>query len=198
MRTYKLIGLTGTTGSGKGEARKVFEQYGCSVIDADLLAREIMSNPVVLNSLQSFFGADVVEDGRLNRSLLAQRAFASKEKTNLLNSITHPHITTLFLSELNSLAGGGAQTIVFDAPQLFESKLDALCDCVVAVIAEEGVRAERIMKRDNLTREEAEARIKAQFSDEYFRENSDYIIENNSTVGELKLNAEKIIEIIRR
>lgn len=194
MKSYKLIGLTGATGAGKGEVRAVFEERGYKVIDADLLAREIMKNPIVLESVKTFFGEDTVVKGKLDRGLLAKRAFSSKDNTALLNSVTHPHITPLFLKELKVLADGGADKIIFDAPQLFESGLDIICDAVISVTADERIRLERIKARDNLTDEEAKRRINAQFSDEYFRENSDYTIENNSTPDELRARAEEIID----
>lgn len=194
MKSYKLIGLTGATGAGKGEVRTVFEKRGYKVIDADLLAREIMKNPIVLESVKTFFGEDTVVKGKLDRGLLAKRAFSSKDNTALLNSVTHPHITPLFLKELKALSDGGADKIIFDAPQLFESGLDTICDAVISVTADEKIRLERIKARDNLTDEEAKRRINAQFSDEYFRENSDYTIENNSTPDELRARAEEIID----
>lgn len=196
MKSYKLIALTGTTGAGKSEVRAVFEEYGFKVIDADLLAREIMKSPVVQESVKTFFGADLFSGNELNRRLLAFRAFETKKKTALLNSITHPQITPLFLSELERLTKSGADKIVFDAPQLFESKLNLICDCVVSVVARREIRLERVMNRDGLSREEAENRINAQFSDEFFTENSDYVIENNSDPESLRLEAKKIIERI--
>lgn len=198
MKSYRLIALTGTTGSGKSVVRGVFEDNGYKVIDADILAREIMKNPIVLRVVQTFFGDDVVSDGRLDRRLLAQRAFADKDSTRLLGEITHPFITPLFLSEIERLTAEGADKIVFDAPQLFESGLNIICDSVVAVVADEKLRLNRIILRDNLTETEAKARINAQFSDEYFRQHCDYIIENNSTPEKLHSEALRVLEEIKR
>lgn len=198
MKSYRLIALTGTTGSGKSVVRGVFEENGYKVIDADILAREIMKNPIVLRVVQTFFGDDVVSDGRLDRRLLAQRAFADKDSTRLLGEITHPFITPLFLSEIEQLTAEGADKIVFDAPQLFESGLNIICDSIVAVVADEKLRLNRIILRDNLTETEAKARINAQFSDEYFRQHCDYIIENNSTPEKLHSEALRVLEEIKR
>lgn len=198
MKSYRLIALTGTTGSGKSVVRGVFEENGYKVIDADILAREIMKNPIVLRVVQTFFGDDVVSDGRLDRRLLAQRAFADKDSTRLLGEITHPFITPLFLSEIERLTAEGADKIVFDAPQLFESGLNIICDSIVAVVADEKLRLNRIILRDNLTETEAKARINAQFSDEYFRQHCDYIIENNSTPEKLHSEALRVLEEIKR
>lgn len=196
MRKYKLIGLTGTTGAGKGQARKVFEDYGYKVIDADLLARKIMENPIVLSTLTLHFGDDIVANGRLNRSLLAQRAFKDKESTALLNSITHPYIGALFVEQVKKFSYDGADKIIFDAPQLFESHLDVLCDCTVAVLADKDIRLKRIMRRDNISKEKSEKRMNVQLSDKFFRDNCDYIIENNRSLEELSASVQRLIMLL--
>ena len=193
MRKYKLIGLTGTSGAGKGEVVKILASRGYSVIAADELAREIMKNEVVLECIKNFFGADVVKDNILDRSLLAERAFYDKEHTALLNRITHPHITALFFERLTELADSGSDKIVLDAPQLFESKINIVCDTTIAVLADEKLRLDRIIKRDKLTEQQAKQRISVQLSDSFFTENCDYIIYNNSTVTALTAEVESII-----
>ena len=198
MRNYKLIGLTGTTGSGKGEVAAIFRERGFEVIDADVLARRAVRNPVVLRNLQSFFGEDILQDKELNRKLLAQRAFSSKENIMLLNSIVHPHITPFFLSEIRRITESGGGKLIFDAPQLFESGLDILCDYTIAVTAEVGLRINRIMVRDGITEEQAMDRINSQFSDRFFAEKCDYVIRNNSDFSELVRSADAVLEIIGR
>ncbi len=196
MKNYKLVGLTGTTGAGKSKVAEFFENNGYAIIDADSLAREIMDNSLVLYSLCEAFGEDVVTDGVLNRKLLAQRAFVNKEKTQLLNSITHPFISELFAERLELLQKDGCSKILFDAPQLFESKLNTLCDVVVSVLADNDIRIKRIVQRDNITEEQANERIAVQYDNEFFRINSDYVIENNSTLEKLKLETQFVIDNI--
>lgn len=197
MRKYKLVGLTGTTGAGKGKVKEFFVNNGYVCVDADLLAREIMDNQVVLSCLSVAFGNDVVENGELNRKLLAQRAFESKEKTALLNSITHPFISELFVEKIKGLVLENKDNIIFDAPQLFESKLDVFCDVIVSVIADEDLRIKRIVQRDNISEEQAKSRVSVQFKDEFFVKNSDYVIENNKDIETLKTNTQNIIDKIR-
>ena len=115
MKSYKLIGLTGTTGAGKGETAEILRELGCEIISADFLAREIMKDRLVLDSLRLHFGSDIAPDGVLNRALLAERAFASHEKTLLLNRLTHPYISELFTQQLGRLSKNGAERILFDA-----------------------------------------------------------------------------------
>ena len=193
MKKYKLTGLTGTTGAGKGLACKIFAQNGYAVIDADFFARKAVENPLVLSLLSLNFGEDVVSEGNLNRSLLGERAFASKEKTALLNSITHPFISALFVKEVERLVKQGADKIVFDAPQLFESGLNVFCDVIIALTADESIRKSRIISRDNITEELAEKRISVQYSADFFKENCDFVIENNGTVEELTEKVKKLL-----
>ncbi len=193
MKNYKLIGLTGTTGAGKSEVAGIFRDNGYSVICADALARAIMSNPLVIQSLKANFGSDIFDDDELNRSLLAERAFKNADTKKLLNSVTHPFITTLFFNELKRLTVSGATKILFDASQLFESGLELICDCVICVTAPKESRLSRIIERDGITTAQAEQRMNAQYSEQFFRQNSDYIIENNSDFESLKTATEKVI-----
>ena len=196
MKSIKLIGLTGTTGTGKSEAAQLFRENGCEVVYADFLAREIMNNPIVLSGLRVSFGEDVVAENGLNRRLLAERAFKNIQTKKLLDSVTHPFITALFLSELKRLDGLGAKRILFDASQLFESGLDVICDCVISVTAPEDIRLKRITERDGLTLAQAKERMSIQFSDEFFREHSDFVIENTKDFSTFKQSVCKIIKTL--
>ena len=195
MTRVKLIGLTGQSGAGKSTAAELFEENGMTVINADALVAEIHeSSPACLKSVAASFGADIINpDGTLNRKLLARRAFESKENTALLGAIVHPFVIAETLKILKTLSG----TVVFDAPQLFESNMDAVCDVIVSVTADEGVRAGRIIERDGLTREQARERISAQHSEEFFRSHSDYILENNGNIARFKAQTSALIEKIQ-
>ena len=196
MKKYKLIGLTGTTGAGKSVVSDIFRENGFAVISADSLAREAVKNPLVLQSLRTNFGEDVVCKNELNRKLLAERAFKNPESKELLDRITHPFISALFLDEVKRLSNLGEEKILFDASQLFESGLDALCDYVISVIADDAERLSRIRERDDISENQAKARMSVQFSDDYFIKNSDYVIENNSDINSLKQAVNNIISKI--
>lgn len=196
MKKYKLIGLTGTTGSGKSPVRKIFEENGYKVIDADILAREAIKNDIVKGNILAMFGVDLIENNEINRKELAKRAFKDKNSVNTLNAVMHPHITMLFIKELKRLTDLGERKIIFDAPQLFEAGMDIICDEVVAVSADEKIRIERITNRDKISEEMAKQRIKIQLSDRFFKENCDYYIENNSSFEDLKAKVQEIISEI--
>ena len=136
-----------------------------------------MNGLYCLKAVSATFGDDIINtDGILNRKLLAERAFSSKNNTAALNAIVHPFVT----ARLFELLKGAYGVVVFDAPQLFEAGADVICDGIIAVVADEKLRLNRIMQRDNLTEEQAVSRIKAQFSEDYFKTHADIIIENNS------------------
>ena len=194
MKRVKIIGLTGQSGAGKSTAAQVFEQNGFAVINADSLVKRVYEqNEYCLHAVAARFGSDIINpDGTLNRKLLAKRAFSSEENTRALGGIVHPFVLSEFLNELKGASGYA----VFDAPQLFESGIDIICDTVVSVVAEESTRLARIMNRDGITEDEARQRINAQFSEEFFRANSDYIIENN-TDGGLEQKTLELIAVIK-
>lgn len=196
MRSYKLIGLTGRSGSGKSILREVFEEKGYKVIDADLLARRALESQTVIIGLKAYFGNDILNGNILDRKVLAERAFQNRENTAKLNSVMHPEIIKLFLGELKDLIKSGESKILFDAPQLFEAGMEVLCDLTVAVIADEKLRLMRITQRDNISRAEAESRLSVQYDDSFFKNECDCYFENNNSEEELKDKARELISRI--
>lgn len=167
------IGLTGQTGAGKGYVSKYLKELGFHILDTDLYARRVTEkNSPYLTILADHFGNDMLENGVLNRQLLADRAFASKENTELLNSITHPAIIELCKKDAEFPS-------VFDAPLLFECKGNEQCYKTIAVIAPAETRKKRIMKRDGITAGQAEARMNAQKDEEFYKANSDFTVIND-------------------
>lgn len=196
MKKCKIIGLTGQSGAGKSTASDYLAKNGFSVINADTLVKKIYeSDSPCIKAVCASFGADILsENGTLDRKLLAKRAFSSKENTALLNSIVHPFVTAYLLSKIKKEIKNGAEKIVYDAPQLFESNADVICDEIVSIIAKSSVRLERICSRDNIPRELAVMRMNAQLDEKFFAENSDYIIENNSDFEEFTTQLQKLVK----
>lgn len=200
MKKCRIIGLTGQSGAGKSTVAKFLEQNGFYVINADLLVRKIYnSGSPCLKTIAAVFGEDIITDnGTPDRKLLAERAFSSKENTALLSSIVHPFVTAELFDEIKKAAEIGTTTVVYDAPQLFESNADVICDEIISVAAEKSVRLERICKRDNISKENALMRMNSQFDEEFFRENSDYIIENNSDLSSLNVQLVGLLKQLNR
>lgn len=186
-----IVGLTGPTGAGKGYVSRYLEKLGCYISDTDAIAREItMKNSPFLGILAQNFGQDIIdENGELKRKLLAERAFRTKEGQTLLNSLMHPEIVRISVERCNEAIEKGAVAAVIDAPLLFEAGADKYCDTVIAVVAPEEIRIERIMKRDNITREQALSRISVQHDDDFYTQKSEFTVrsyEPYSTEEELK------------
>ena len=190
MKHYKLIGLTGQSGAGKSTVAEVFAKLGANIINADMIVAELYNaGSPCLKAVAAEFGQDILNpDGTLDRRKLAQRAFASRERTDALNRLVHPFVT----ARLFELLRGAEGIVVFDAPQLFEANADVICDAVVAVTADKDIRVNRIIKRDSLSEEQAMLRVNAQYGEEYFRARADYIIENNIDEESLRTQAEKV------
>ncbi|MCH5300852.1 MAG: dephospho-CoA kinase [Ruminococcus sp.] len=199
MRNHKIIGLTGPTGSGKSAVAKYFEENGYKIIDADKIAREVTSKgSPCLKTLTAVFGKEILnEDNSLNRKILARIAFSTKENTQLLNDITHPFVYLKVIKIANEYIANGNTKIIYDAPLLFESNGELLCDYVISVLCSKEQRIKRIMRRDNIPLEQANLRINAQHSDDFYKNKSDFCIDNNSDLENLHVNVQKILTEIR-
>lgn len=198
MKKGILLGLTGSMGSGKSTAANILsENHGFWVVDADQIARGIthLGSPL-LPRLAEAFGQDILDqEGRLNRRRLAQIAFSSEEGAERLNQITHPAIKEKIITSIQEAKDRGEIRIILDAPLLFESGLDSICDRVLSVLADDEIKIKRVMKRDGITEEEVRQRLSTQQEDAFYRSHSDYIFENNG--GSLAEQAAALIESLR-
>lgn len=185
-----MLGLTGPTGAGKSTVSGFFAESGFAVINADELAHEaLLPGCSCLKSLCGAFGDDILNaDGTVNRQCLAARAFSSKENTQLLNDITHPWIFLKTLKLCREYIDSGKNKIIFDAPVLFESNSDIMCDAVVCVAAPKELRMERLERRDGLTREQLEKRMSAQPDNEFYMSKSDYVIDGSQPLENIRRN----------
>ena len=172
------IGLTGKTGAGKTTVASYLKEKGCYIIDGDIIARQITEKgSEVLPILQKAFGDDILdENGELIRKRLAERAFSTKDNTALLNSITHPAIKKRCEKEMVFAESQGYKTAVIDAAAILESDCKDLCEKIVVVHADKDTRLERILSRDDITKEQAMTRINAQKDDDYYFSQADIII----------------------
>lgn len=175
-RAY-VIGLTGPTGSGKTTVSRLLSQNGCYVIDADIVARKVVEKGSdCLNEIAGFFGSDIIdENGNLLRRKLGDIVFNDKAKLKALDNIIYPYIIKEITREIEGCA---SKIAVIDAPTLFESGCNKICDKVLVVTAEKELRLNRIVLRDNITYKQAEARANSQYSDEFFAKNADFIFDN--------------------
>lgn len=190
----RIIGLTGQTGAGKSEVADILRDYGMDVIDADKIAHMATEDEDIKLALCKAFGDVLSDDGSLNRPLVARIAFSSRENIDRLNAITHPKIIELMLKTADEAS---SDTVVFDAPTLFEAGADVYCDRIISVLSDRERRIERLKKRDNIDITDIELRMSAQKDEAFFIRHSDFVIYNNGDKNELRQNVGKIYERLR-
>jgi dephospho-CoA kinase len=187
----KIIGLTGGIGSGKTTVAGYFRAKGIPVYIADEQARKLTDLPETLKLINDAFGESVIENSSLNRQKLAQIVFTDKKKLEQLNGIIHPIVNRDFESWLSKFTD--APFIIKEAAILFETGNHKKCDYVITVTAPLEDRINRVLKRDNTTRELIINRINNQWSDEKLTSKSDFVIKNTDPAF-AKEQVEKILK----
>jgi dephospho-CoA kinase len=179
------VGLTGGIASGKSLVAAELAARGATIIDADVLAREVVEpGTPALAAIIDRFGADVVQDGQLDRARLAQIVFADPLARRDLERIVHPAVRAR-AAELERAAGDAA-VVVHVIPLLVETGQQENFDLVVTVDADHETQVQRLMARNGFTRAEAEARIAAQASREERTLVADVVLDNTGSVTHLR------------
>lgn len=192
-----IIGVTGQSGVGKSTVCEMFEKFGYKTINADLVARQVvLPSSNCLNELTKQFSTSILNDDKsLNRKILGSIVFNDKDKLDKLNNIIFPYIISEIQNQINELTLKN-KYILLDAPTLFESKANELCDFTIGIVTDLDISINRIIKRDNISLIDAKARIDSQFNKDFFINNCDFVIENIGSLFELEKKVENIINII--
>lgn len=179
-----IAGLTGGIGSGKTAASDHFASLGIDVIDADVVAREVVQpGSTALQSIADYFGAEYIDDdGSLNRALLRRRIFSHKEDKDWLESLLHPLIATSIRRQLEDASSAYA---ILVSPLLLETEQHKLCNRILLIDSPEALQISRTMSRDNNPREQVESIIANQASRSTRQKQADDIISNDGTLKEL-------------
>lgn len=180
------IGLTGGIGSGKSTVSSRLAELGAFIVDADLVAREIVEpGQPALAELADAFDGVLNPDGTLNRAELARQVFATPEATEKLNAITHPRIRARTEELFKQGRESGAQVLVYDMPLLIENGEVDKVDHVLVVDAPDELRIDRLVQHRGLDENDARRRIAAQI-DRVTRLNAaDTVLDNSGTVEQL-------------
>ncbi|MCG7259592.1 MULTISPECIES: dephospho-CoA kinase [unclassified Corynebacterium] len=180
------IGLTGGIGSGKSTVSSRLAELGAFIVDADLVAREIVEpGQPALAELADAFDGVLNPDGTLNRAELARQAFATPEATEKLNAITHPRIRARTEELFKQGRESGAQVLVYDMPLLIENGEVDKVDHVLVVDAPDELRIDRLVQHRGLDEDDARRRIAAQIDRETRLNAADTVLDNSGTVEQL-------------
>ena len=178
------IGLTGGIGVGKTTVSNQFEKLGVPVIDTDLIAREVVSEPGVLDDIEKSFGADVLTpEGELDRNRLREKVFSSAEKRIKLENILHPLIRR---SVNDRISGLNADYCVIVVPLLVETGFIDLVDKVLVIDAEDSDRISWVQKRSRLSVPEIKRIIASQSTRQQKLDVADYLIVNEGSIEEMQ------------
>lgn len=194
MKDLLVVGLTGGIASGKSSVSSIFRQRGIPVICADELAREVVRpGSQGISEIAEVFGSSVFDsDGGLNRPELARRVFSDPSKRKILESIIHPRVSQERDRLVSLYRDMGHKIVVVDVPLLFEAGWEGSFDLVILVYTPRNVQQERLIIRDNMSNEEAAARLEAQMDIEAKKNMADMIIDNTGSL----FNTEKQVSLI--
>ena len=163
-----VIGLTGGIGCGKSEAAKFLSTLGAAHLDADAISHELTeAGGAALPEIRRVFGeAAFNADGSLDRASLGKLVFGNEPARRALEGIIHPLVQREMLTRMDAAARAGASVVILDVPLLFETGMDALCDETWTLYLPREKQVARVVTRDGLTREAAEARVDSQMAAE--------------------------------
>ncbi|PEP65621.1 MULTISPECIES: dephospho-CoA kinase [Bacillus] len=191
-----VIGLTGGIASGKSTVSQMFRELQIPVIDADIIAREVVEQgKEAYKEIVDVFGEEILQaDGELDRPKLGGIVFHNEEKRLRLNKIVHPAVRKEMNVQKDMYIKEGVQAVVLDIPLLFESKLTALVDRIVVVAVSPSMQLERLMKRNGFTEEDAKARIDSQMPLAEKATLANKVIYNDGTIAETKAQLQLILK----
>lgn len=192
----KTIGITGGIATGKSTISKMVAELGFTVIDADVVAREVVEPGMnAYRSIVEHFGKDILlENGAIDRKKLGEIVFHNEDKRKLLNSIVHPEVRKVMLEKRDQAFQRGEIAVFLDIPLLYESGLTWMVDVVLVVYTDEKTQLQRLMKRNHFSKDEALARIRSQMPIEDKRKRADAVIDNRGPVEQSKQQLHTILK----
>lgn len=191
-----IIGLTGSIASGKSTVAAMLKEKGYALVDADVVARQVVEpGTETLDLIGREFGNGVLQtNGALNREKLGELIFNDPKSRKKLNDIIHPAIRKEMLRQREEWLANGAQTVIMDIPLLFESKLQHFADKILVVSVTEENQLKRLMQRNGLTVQEARARISSQLPISEKEKGADAVIYNDGSIAETQRQLEWILK----
>lgn len=185
-----VVGLTGGISTGKTTVANKISLLGYDVIDCDLISHDIMNNPECKERIINEFG-NVLDGKDIDRKKLGNIVFYNKDKKEKLESILHPII---FEETKRQIENSNKELVFINCPLLYETNFISLCDKVIVVYCNLDTQLNRLMKRDKISKEEAENKVKNQMNLNEKAKLADFVIDNNFGIEELDAQIRNIIE----
>ncbi|MGC2191530.1 MAG: dephospho-CoA kinase [Candidatus Dormiibacterota bacterium] len=179
----RVIGLTGGIASGKSTVAEILGEKGAWIVDADQLAREVVSvnSPALAEIAMSFGDSVIASDGSLDRAQLGQLVFSDEPARERLNAIVHPRVLELSREEIRKATGAGAGLIVYDVPLLFETSRQGEFEGTLVVWVDPLTQLLRLGQRSGLDEDQARARVASQLPLNRKRELATWVIDNSGS-----------------
>jgi len=192
-----IVGLTGGIVGGKSTVASMFKYLGAKIIDADKLGHSvILPNKPAWKKIVKIFGKDIIQnDMTIDREKLGKIVFANQSLLKKLNEITHPEITKMIKKEIDSAKNkkhNQEKILIIDAALIYEAKIDRFMDKIIVVYIDKDEQIKRLIKRNNLSKDEALQRVRSQISMEEKAKIADYVIDNSNSLDKTKKQVEKI------
>jgi dephospho-CoA kinase len=173
-----IVGITGGIATGKSSVSIYIKSLGYDVIDTDVIARNITSDNIeVINKIKDVFGEEYIFDGKLNRVKMGELVFNNKEANKKLTDIIHPIVKKRVINEIKLCK---EQIVFVDVPLLYEAGFDDLCHYVICVYTDYENNLNRLMQRDNITKDQAVIKMKSQMDIELKKQMAHFIIDNST------------------
>jgi dephospho-CoA kinase len=190
------IGLTGGIASGKSTVSNMFKDANIPVIDADVIAKQVVEagEPAYHSVVETFGRSILKDDGAIDREKLGSIVFQNETERKKLNGIVHPAVRREMLKQKEDAERRNEPAVVLDIPLLFESNLAYIADVTVVVYVDPHVQLERLMNRNQLTKQEAEWRIQSQLPLKDKKDKADEVIDNNGSLQSTKRQFEDLIK----
>ncbi len=198
MKSTLVVGLTGGVGSGKSTVAEIVRKRGLPVVDADLLAREVVRpEGEAYGPVLAEFGRGILNrDGSIDRARLASLVFGDAERRQRLERLIHPHVVRRMVGEIERARERDDPAIILDVPLLFEAGLEQLCDRIWVVWAREDQRMRRLAARDGMEPDDVRRRMGAQMSLEEKMTRADVIIDNSGSFEETRRRVDHLLDEI--
>jgi dephospho-CoA kinase len=189
----RLFGLTGGIASGKSTVSRMLRELGAYVLDADVIAREVVEPGTPgLAAVAARFPNVLTPDGRLDRAKLGARVFANSAERAALNAIIHPLVGQAFIEKMQALDAQGLERIIYDVPLLIENGLHTGMEGVLLVWVPRPLQKARLMARDGLSEEAAEARLSSQLPLDDKRAHATWIVDNSGDLASTRAQVEQV------